>query len=78
MEKRKTIATKQVQRKTVQVNPKGIQNRQELSVGLEVVHRVFGKGKILSVDSKVKIQFEHEQKEFDTNTILQYGFIERV
>lgn len=78
VEKRKTIATKQVQRKTVQVNPKGIQNRQELSVGLEVVHRVFGKGKILSVDSKVKIQFEHEQKEFDTNTILQYGFIERV
>ena len=77
----KTLAPKktpQVKRKIAQVNPTGIQNRKELSVGLEVVHRVFGRGKVLSVGNKVKIQFADEQKEFDTHTILQYGFIERV
>lgn len=76
--KEKRMTEKKVKQKTVQVNEKGIQRRQDLVVGLEVVHRVFGKGKILAVDSKVKIKFAEEQKEFDTNTILQYGFIERV
>ncbi len=77
-EHKKRVAPKQVKRKGVQVNPKGIQNRNELSVGLEILHRVFGKGKILSIGGKVKIQFENEQKEFDTATILQFGFIEKV
>lgn len=75
---KKDVVPKRRQSKSVHVNPTGIQNRKELSKGLEIVHRAFGKGTILSVGSKLKIQFENEQKEFDTETILQYGFIERV
>lgn len=74
----KSVVPKRSQSKAVHVNPTGIQNRNELSKGLEVVHRVFGKGTIVSLGSKIKIQFEDEEKEFDTKTILQYGFIERV
>lgn len=74
----KRAVPKQALAKAVHVNPTGIQNRNELSKGLEVVHRVFGKGTIISVGSKLTIQFENEKKEFDTKTILQYGFIERV
>lgn len=68
-----------VKNTTIPLNPNGIQHRHELIVGTEVVHRVFGKGTILSIEgSRLILQFNKEQKELDVDTILQYRILERV
>lgn len=70
--------SKRVKSTGIQVNPNGIRKLFDLSVGLEVTHRVFGRGTILTVaEEKIKIQFQKEEKELAVKQILQYGLLER-
>ncbi|AOV07044.1 ATP-dependent helicase [Sporosarcina ureilytica] len=79
VESKRQVKSNSVKSTSVRINPKGIQHRKELIVGEEVIHRVFGKGTILSFEgTRLMIQFKKEQKEFDLETILQYGLLERV
>lgn len=79
IETKRRVKTSAVKSTSIPVNPNGIQSKSDLIVGIEVVHRVFGKGTILNVDgTKLMMQFNNEQKEFDVDTILQYRILERV
>ncbi|MDS9472968.1 ATP-dependent helicase [Sporosarcina pasteurii] len=76
---KKQVKSPPVKSGAIPINPKGIQNRKDLVNGVEVVHRVFGKGTILEVEGqRLVIQFNKEQKEFDIETILQYRLLELV
>ncbi|GAA0451292.1 ATP-dependent helicase [Alkalibacillus silvisoli] len=65
--------------KKKQYNPNAIQSEDEISVGLIVKHRVFGKGEIVDyMSGSIMIQFESDLKELALSTCLDYGLIELV
>jgi len=60
-------------------NPNGIQFSEDLSVGMSIIHRVFGQGEIISFEGeRITIQFAKMQKELDIDTVLNYRLLELV
>lgn len=57
----------------------GIQLASELTVGLQVMHRVFGEATVDALDNgKITLTVGNEEKELDLETILQYGLLKKV
>ena len=57
-------------------NPFTIRTKIELKIGLQVVHKKFGEGKIISIaDDRVKLQFGEAQKELAIRMILDKGLL---
>ncbi len=78
-EKNEPMHPKKIRRASVTMNPDGIQKRDELAVGLVVIHRVFGHGEIIEFGKeRLKIQFAKMEKELDIETVLQYRLLEQV
>ncbi len=68
-----------VKHSTKQVNPNAISSREQIDVGLQVNHRVFGEGEVRDVtDDLMTIQFEQVEKELSIATCLKMGLIEKV
>ena len=64
---------------TVPDNPDAVRSIEELQVGAQIRHRVFGNGRITDLDDeKVGIQFAKEHKEFLLEICLQYQLLELV
>lgn len=64
---------------TVPHNPDAVSSTEELQVGAQIRHRVFGNGRITELDDeKVGIQFAKEHKEFLLEICLQYQLLELV
>lgn len=60
-------------------DPDGIANRTELSVGMHVVHRVFGRGVINGIgEENIQIQFGQNEKQLLLETILLRRLLKRV
>ncbi len=77
--KRHVQKAPKMKKASIPLNPNGIQQIQELKIGHTVLHRVFGKGTIASLeDMKLVIQFEKQQKEFDVRFILENRLLEHV
>lgn len=65
--------------KEVPVNPNAVEQSTDLSIGATVIHRVFGKGEITSInDERLIIQFPKMEKELDIETVLNYRLLELV
>ncbi|MFD1928515.1 ATP-dependent helicase [Sporosarcina siberiensis] len=63
----------------VPINMSGIGDVAGLPVGTNIRHRVFGIGKIISIqDDKITIQFDKMEKVLDLETILKYRILERI
>ncbi|WP_438312071.1 ATP-dependent helicase [Sporosarcina sp. FA9] len=63
----------------VPINMSGISEVEELPVGTNIRHRVFGKGEIISIEEdKITIQFDKMEKTLDLETILKYRILERI
>ena len=61
----------------IPVNPNGIIDSGELTVGTHVLHRVFGQGEIIAIEgNKLIIQFNEMQKELDIETVLKHRILE--
>ena len=61
----------------IPINPNGITDGEELTVGTSVKHRVFGQGEIItSKNNRLTIQFAKMQKELDIETVLKYRILE--
>lgn len=74
----KSTGTGKVNGAAIPINPDGIREDIELVVGMPVIHRVFGQGKIITLDNnRMTIQFSEIEKEFDVETVLKYRMLER-
>lgn len=75
----KTSTKKVLNGKSIPINPAGIKQNDELTVGTKVIHRVFGKGEIIDFqDDRLTIQFKETKKELDVETVLKYQLLEWV
>ncbi len=64
---------------SIALNPDGIQDSDELTVGTAVKHRVFGNGEIIRRDGdEVHIQFGKVEKRLDLETVLSLRLLEKV
>ena len=62
---------------TVPDNPDAVRSVEELRVGANICHRVFGNGRVTDLDDeKVGIQFAKAHKEFLLEICLQYQLLE--
>ena len=60
-------------------DPDGIDNRTELSVGMHVLHRVFGRGVINGIgEEDIRIQFGQTEKQLLLETILSRRLLKKV
>ena len=63
----------------VPINPNGIKNSNEITIGMIVKHRVFGQGEIISREGKeIHIQFENMIRKLDLETVLSMRLLEMV
>ena len=64
---------------SIALNPDGIQDSDELTVGTAVKHRVFGNGEIIRRDGdEIHIQFGKVEKRLDLETVLSLRLLEKV
>jgi DNA helicase-2/ATP-dependent DNA helicase PcrA len=64
---------------SIALNPDGIQDGDELTVGTAVKHRVFGQGEIIRREGdEVHIQFGKIEKRLDLETVLSLRLLEKV
>lgn len=72
-------ASVKVSKTSIPLNPNGIDNSDELVVGVMVKHRVFGQGEITVRDgNEIHIQFGDMEKRLDLETVLSLRLLERV
>ncbi|MGG0667369.1 ATP-dependent helicase [Lederbergia citrisecunda] len=77
-EARKTEKVKKADLSTLP-DPNGISDRNELSVGMHILHRVFGRGVINGIrDEEIRIQFGEAEKRLSLETILSRRLLKKV
>ena len=66
-------------KKGIEVNPNGISDRKELTVGMQVSHHVFGRGEVAGLnEEEIVIQFGKEKKRLSLELILTRRLLEEV
>ncbi|WP_342514899.1 ATP-dependent helicase [Sporosarcina sp. FSL K6-1522] len=68
-----------VTKASIPLNPEGIQDSEELTVGTTVKHRVFGQGEITGREgNELHIQFGDMEKRLDLETVLSLRLLEKL
>ncbi len=68
-----------IKKATIALNPDGIQDGDELKVGVTVKHRVFGNGEIIKREgNEIHIRFGKMDKRLDLETVLSLRLLEKV
>jgi len=62
---------------SVPYNPNAIRNAEQLTPGMKIQHRVFGKGEIVQTDGdSIEIRFHVETKRLSMNICIEMGLLE--
>ncbi|MGV3464162.1 MAG: ATP-dependent helicase [Heyndrickxia sp.] len=75
----KTKRAIKVGKTTIPYNPNGIRDQADLTVGMDIKHRVFGQGAVMNFDGEtIEVRFTSGVKNLAVQTCLEMGLLELV